>query len=190
MTNGKHTVIVRAWDTSGAYGDQTLSLTVGTLVPFVTVFTPINTANVGAPVNIQAAASPTAGHTISGWGIYVDGSRVFKTGAVNAIHTNINAGVGSHAVLVRAWDSSGAYGDQVVTPKVSPVAVNVSTPLHDASVSSPVNIQAAASSANTITGMGCLHRFDKRFPAKQWRFPKCEFADGIRMARCAGACMG
>jgi len=241
MSNGTHTVIVRAWDTSGAYGDQTLSLTVGTLVPFVTVFTPINTANVGAPVNIQAAASPTAGHTISGWGIYVDGSRVFtagavnainthvamclgvhsvlvrswdtsgaygdqtlnltignkpavtistpppvsnvispinvqasatptaghtitgwyvyldetlvyKTGAVNAIHTNINAGVGSHAVLVRAWDSSGAYGDQVVTPKVSPVAVNVSTPLNDASVSSPVNIQAAASSANTITG--------------------------------------
>jgi hypothetical protein len=71
---------------------------------------------------------------------------------VNAIHTNINASVGSHAVLVRAWDSSGAYGDQVVTPKVSPVAVHVSTPLNDASVSSLVNIQAAASSANTITG--------------------------------------
>jgi hypothetical protein len=241
MSNGTHSVIVRAWDTSGAYGDQTLSLTVGTLNPFVTVFTPINTANVGAPVNIQASASPTAGHSISGWGIYVDGNRVFnagavttintnvaitlgvhsvmvrasdtsgahgdqtlnltimdkpavtistpppvsnvispinvqasatptaghtitgwcvyldetpvyKAGAVNAIHTNINAGVGSHAVLVRAWDSSGAYGDQVVTPKVSPVAVNVSTPLNDASVSSPVTIQAAASSANRITG--------------------------------------
>ena len=241
MSNGTHTVIVRAWDTSGAYGDQTLSLTVGTLVPFVTVFTPSNYANAGAPVNIRASASPTAGHTISEWGIYVDGNRVFtagavttintnvamslgvhsvlvrswdtsgahgdqnlnltivdkpavtistpppvsnvispinvqasatptvghtitrwyvyldetpvyKAGAVNAIHTNINAGVGSHAVLVRAWDSSGAYGDQVVTPQVSPVAVNVSTPLNDASVSSPVTIQAAALSANTITG--------------------------------------
>ena len=241
MSNGTHSVIVRAWDTSGAYGDQTLSLTVGTLNPFVTVFTPINTANVGAPVNIQASASPTAGHSITGWGIYVDGNRVFnagavttintnvamtlgvhsvmvrasdtsgahgdqtlnltivdkpavtistpppvsnvispinvqasatptaghtitawcvyldetpvyKAGAVNSIHTNIKAGAGSHAVLVRAWDSSGVYGDQVVTPKVSPVAVNVSTPLNDASVSSPVTIQAAASSGNTITG--------------------------------------
>lgn len=241
MSKGRHTVIVRAWDTSGAYGDQTLSLTVGTLNPFVTVFTPSNAASVGAPVNIQATASPTAGHTVSAWSIYVDGNRVFnagavttintnvamslgvhsvlvrswdtssahgdetlnltivdkpavtistpppvsnvispinvkasatptaghtitrwsvyldetlvyKAGAVNAIQTNISAGVGSHAVLVRAWDSFGAYGDQVVTPKVSPVAVNVSTPVNDASVSSPVTIQATASSANTITG--------------------------------------
>jgi len=241
MSNGKHTVIVRAWDTSGAYGDQTFSLTVGTLVPFVTVFTPANAASVGSPVNIQASASPTAGHTISEWSIYVDGNQVFtagavttintnvaanlgehavlvrswdtsgahgdqnlnltignkpavtistpppifnvispltiqasatptaghtitrwcvyldetpvyKAGAVNSIHTNINAGAGSHAVLVRAWDSSGEYGGQVVTPKVSPVAVNISTPMNDASVSSLVNIQAAASSANTITG--------------------------------------
>jgi phosphatidylinositol-3-phosphatase len=241
MTTGAHTVLVRAWDTSGAFGDQTLSLTAGTLVPFVTVFTPSNAANVGSPVNFQASASPTAGHSVSGWAIYVDGNRVFNAGAVTAIsanvamslgvhavlvrswdtsgahgdqtlkltivnkpavaistpppssnvispinlhasatptkgrtitgwyvyldevpvyqagavstiQTNINAGVGSHAVLVRAWDSSGAYGDQVVTPKVYPVAVNISNPLNDASVSSPVNIQAAASSANTITG--------------------------------------
>jgi hypothetical protein len=241
MGSGTHTVIVRAWDTSGAYGDQTLSLTVGTLIPFVTVFTPSNAASVGAPVNIQASASPTAGHTLSEWSIYVDGNRVFnagamttintnvamrlgvhsvlvrswdisgahgdqtlnltivdkpavtistpapvfnvispinvqasatptpghtitrwsvyldetlvyKAGAVNTIHANINAGTGNHALLVRAWDSSGAHGDQVVTPKVSSVAVNVSTPLNDASVSSPVTIQAAALSANTITG--------------------------------------
>jgi hypothetical protein len=241
MTSGTHTVLVRAWDTSGAYGDQTLSLTAGTLAPFVSVFTPSNTANVGAPVNVQASASPTAGHSISGWAIYVDGNRVFNTGAVtaintevgmslgahsvlvrawdtsgaygdetlnltivkkpavaiatpppvsnvispinlqasakptaghtitewhvyldetlvyqagavNAIHTNIVAGAGSHTILARAWDSSGAYGDQVVTAKVYPVAVNISTPLNNASVSSPVNIQAAASSANAITG--------------------------------------
>ncbi len=241
MTNGTHTVLVRAWDTSGAFGDQTLSVTVGTLLPFVRVFTPSNVAKVGSPVNIQAAASPTAGHSISGWAIYVDGNRVFNAGAVTAItakiamslgvhsllvrawdtsgaygdqnvnltivnkpavaistppavsnvispiniqasatptagytisgwhvyldetlvyqagavdtiHTNIKAGVGNHSVIARAWDTSGAYGDQVATPKVYPVAVNISTPLNDASVSSPVNIQAAASSANTITG--------------------------------------
>jgi hypothetical protein len=118
----------------------------------VTISTPPPVSNVISPINVQASATPTAGHTITGWYVYLDETLVYKTGAVNAIHTNINAGVGSHAVLVRAWDSSGAYGDQVVTPKVSPVAVNVSTPLNDASVSSPVNIQAAASSANTITG--------------------------------------
>ena len=241
MTSGTHTLLVRAWDTSGAYGDQTLSLTVGTLAPFVSVLTPSNAAHVGAPVNVQASASPTAGHSISGWAIYVDGNRVFnagaetaidnnvgmslgvhpvlvrawdtsgaygdqtlnltivkkpavaistpaavsnvispitfqasatptaghtisewhvyldetlvyRAGAVNAIHTNIVAGVGNHTILARAWDTSGAHGDQIVTAKVSPVAVNISTPLTNASVGSPVNIQAAASSANTITG--------------------------------------
>ena len=84
--------------------------------------------------------------------VYLDETLVYQAGAVSTIHTNINAGVGSHTVMARAWDTSGAHGDQVVTAKVYPVAVNISTPLDNASVGSPVKIQAAASSANAITG--------------------------------------
>ena len=151
MSLGLHSVLVRAWDTSDAHGDQTLNLTI-VQKPAVAIATPSPVSNVISPINLQASAKPTAGHTISGWIVYLDETPVYQAGAVNAIHTNINAGIGSHTVMVRAWDTSGAYGDQVVTPKVYPVAVNISTPLNDASVSSPVNIQAAASSANTITG--------------------------------------
>ena len=151
MSLGSHSVLVRAWDSSGAHGDQTLNLTIVSK-PAVAISTPPPVSNVISPINLQASARPTAGHTIRSWSVYLDETLVYQAGAVNAIHTNINAGPGSHTVMVRAWDSSGAYGDQTVTPKVSPLAVNISTPLNDASVSSPVNIQAAASSANTITG--------------------------------------
>lgn len=151
MRLGAHSLLVRAWDTSGASGDQNINLTVGNK-PAVAISTPPPASNVISPINVQAAATPTAGHTITGWYVYLDETPVYKAGAVNSIQTKISAGIGGHTVLVRAWDSSGAYGDQVVTPKVYPVAVNISTPLNDASVNSPVNIQAAASSANPITG--------------------------------------
>ncbi|HWY57281.1 MAG TPA: alkaline phosphatase family protein [Terriglobales bacterium] len=155
MSTGPHTVIVRAWDTSGAYGDQTISVTVVKLAPFVEVSTPSNDANVGAPVNVRAAASPTAGHTISAWKIYVDGVLAYSAGAVTAIDTNIAMGLGVRVLLVRSWDTSGAYGDQTVNLTVSKKpAVTVSTPPPVSNVISPINIRAIAAptSGHTITG--------------------------------------
>jgi hypothetical protein len=55
-------------------------------------------------------------------------------------------------VLIRVWDSSGAYGDRTLSLEVGTVAVNVSKPLNGASVNSPANIKATASSVHTITG--------------------------------------
>jgi hypothetical protein len=101
--------------------------------------------NVGAPVNIQALASPTAGHTISGWKIYVDGVRVYDAGAVNAIDTNVALSPSVHVLLVRAWDTSGAHGDQTLNLTiVSKPAVAVSVPAPGSNVISPINIQASA----------------------------------------------
>ena len=154
MSAGSHTVIVRAWDTSGAYGDQTLTLTVNTTKPSVTVSTPANNSNVISPTNIQASATPSSGHTISGWHIYIDSVDSYSAGAVTSINTSLSMSSGQHTVIVRAWDTSGAYGDQTLNVNVAPqgVAVNISTPANGASVNSPVNIQASAQSAHTITG--------------------------------------
>ena len=119
LSVGTHTMLVRAWDTSGAYGDQTLVLTVVSSKPTVTVSTPANNAKVGTLVNVQASAVPTTGYTISGWWIYVDSVGVYTTGAVNAINTNVTMSVGTHTMVVRAWDTSGAYGDQTLSLTVS-----------------------------------------------------------------------
>jgi len=151
LSPGAHTLLVRAWDTSGAYGDQTVSVTVSNK-PAVTVSAPEPGSNVNSRINIRASATPSSGDAITGWNIYLDGTAVHPAGAVDAINANVTAGVGSHTVVVRAWDSSGAYGDQTLTLQVHLVAVNISAPLNSTSVNSPVNIQAAASSVHGITG--------------------------------------
>jgi hypothetical protein len=151
MSPGAHTLLVRAWDTSGGYGDKTLTLTISNK-PAVTVSTPAPGSNVNSPINIRASATPSSGHVITGWNIYLDGKSVHSAGGVKAINANVIASAASHTVVVRVWDSSGAYGDQTLTVQVHPVAVNISAPLNAVSVNSPVNIQATASSAHSITG--------------------------------------
>jgi hypothetical protein len=154
LNSGKHTVVVRAWDTSGAYASQTLSLTITSLEPTITVSTPANNANVGSPVNIQALASPTPGHTITKWMIYVDSMGVHHAGAVDSINTNVAMSVGTHTVDIRAWDTSGAYGSQTLNLTISKEpAVAVSAPAIGANVISPINVKATAgpSSGHKIT---------------------------------------
>ena len=154
MRSGKHSVLVRAWDTSGAFGDQTLSLTVSALKPTVTVLTPQNNGRLGSPVNVVASASPTAGHAIRGWRVYVDGAGVYKTGATKTINTNVAMAAGAHTVLMRAWDTSGAFGDETVSLTVGhQPAVAVSAPLTGSNAVSPIQLQASAipRASHTIT---------------------------------------
>jgi hypothetical protein len=151
MAAGKHTVVIRTWDTSGAFGDKTLSVTV-TPKPSVVVSTPSAGANVTSPMLIKASATPTSGHSISGWAVYRDSVLVYQAGAVSSISTSVPAATGAHTLVVRAWDSSGAYGDRTLAADVQKVAVNVSAPGNNTSLISPVAIKAAGSSAHPITG--------------------------------------
>jgi hypothetical protein len=151
MKAGTHTVVVRAWDTSGAYSSQTLTLTVSSK-PAVSVSTPAVGSNVISPIKVQASATASTGHSITGWWIYLDGVGKYQAGAVGSINASISAGTGTHTLLVRSWDSSGAYGDQTLAVQVAPVAVNISSPASGAAVTSPANFVANAVSANAITG--------------------------------------
>jgi hypothetical protein len=143
MAAGKHTVIVRAWDTSGAYGDQTLHITVTTNKPTVTVSTPTDDSTVWSPTELKASATPSSGQKISGWWIYVDGIGVYNAGAVNSISTYLKMNPGSHQIVVRAWDTSGAYGDQTINVTVNKLTVTVSSPTQGAKVDSPINVPEA-----------------------------------------------
>jgi hypothetical protein len=117
MALGAQTVIVRAWDTSGAYASQTLTLTVGS-VPAVAVSAPLPGANVTSPISVQASATPSSGK-ITGWHIYLDGVSVYQMGVAKQINAHIPASTGTHTLIVRAWDSSGAYGEQTLTVSVT-----------------------------------------------------------------------
>jgi hypothetical protein len=113
MSVGTHTVIVRAWDSTGAYGDQTFTLNVVGAGVTVTVSSPANNATVSSPVTINASAASS--HPITGWHIYVDGVDSFSQNNVSSISASVAMSAGTHTVIVRAWDSTGAYGDQTLT---------------------------------------------------------------------------
>lgn len=163
LAQGKHTVAVQAHDSSGAYAQKTLTVT-ASAKPAVTISAPAFGSNVKSPMNIHASAIPTSGHAIVGWWVYVDSVGRFKAGAVNSIAPAITASLGVHTVVVRAWDSSGAYGDQTFTVDVRPVAVNITNLLNGAQVPSNVNLAATAWSSNAIASWtvfvdsGVVHR--------------------------------
>ena len=150
MSTGHHTVIVRAWDTSGNYGDQTLGITVNTSKPTVTIATPSNNSNVGSPVNLQASATPSSGQKITGWWVYVDGKGVYNVNGVSSINTNLTMSPGTHTIDARAWDTSGNFGDETISVNVtvSQTTVKVSSPTNGSTVGSPINVQASATAAS------------------------------------------
>ncbi len=152
VSNGTHSIVVRAWDSSGADASQTLSVNVVSQGVSVSVSEPSNNSTVFSPVDIRANA--VSGHPITGWHVYVDNTDSFTGGATTDLVASIPMSPGAHTVIIRAWDSTGANGDQTlkVTAAASSITVNVSSPGNGATVSSPATIQASATSPNTITG--------------------------------------
>jgi Phosphoesterase family len=87
--------------------------------PQVDVTNPIDGATVGSSVSLEASVVPSSGHTTTGWAVYVDSVSVFTAGAKSSINPTLSMETGEHTVVVRAWDSSGAYGDQTLSLTVS-----------------------------------------------------------------------
>jgi hypothetical protein len=91
-----------------AFACLSLSLAASATVN-VAVTTPTNNQQLGTPFNLVANA--TSSYQIVGWHVYVDGHDTYQAGQTNSINTNINASNGTHQIVTRAWDSTGAYGD-------------------------------------------------------------------------------
>ena len=144
MKAGTHSVVVRAWDTSGNYGDQVLTVSVNTSKPAVNISTPSSNASLGSPFTLKAAAAPSSGQKITGWWVYVDKKATYKAGALSAIAPKLSLSTGTHKLVVRAWDTSGNYGDEALTVTVRKPSVIVKTPIGGKTVSSPIHLQASA----------------------------------------------
>jgi hypothetical protein len=82
----------------------------------VTLSSPGNGATVSSPFTVNASAS--SGYTITGWHAYLDGQDVYKAGTTPNISASVSGSKGTHQLVVRAWDSSGAYNDQTISVTV------------------------------------------------------------------------
>lgn len=125
VATGTHTVVVRAWDASGAFGSQTVQVAAGaaasapapgptpTTGPIsVSVSAPQNYASVTSPVALNATAGGSK--AITGWHVYVDGKDSYSGPATNNINGSIPMASGTHSLVVRAWDTSGVYASQTL----------------------------------------------------------------------------
>jgi hypothetical protein len=108
---------------------------------------------VGTAVTINASASSPNG--MSGWYVYVDNNAAWNTpGPTSSISAPLSLSVGTHYVIVRAWDNKGYYNDAGLSLNVvkSGTTVSLSAPANGATVSSPVTFTASGSSPNGISG--------------------------------------
>jgi hypothetical protein len=122
---GTHSVVVQAWDSSGAvFKSSLIALTVTQGSPGacsavnvgVTVCSPAAGATVSSPVRVTAAAK-SATAPITTMRIYVDNVSNFDTKA-SSLDTTIALATGAHSVVVQAWDSTGAVFKKSLTIQV------------------------------------------------------------------------
>jgi hypothetical protein len=78
----------------------------------VELTSPAASATVAAPLQLQASASSS--YPITGWHAYLDGVNVYSAGSTQTISTSVSAARGTHQLVIRAWNSTGAYGDKTV----------------------------------------------------------------------------
>jgi hypothetical protein len=77
----------------------------------------VNGATVTSPLNLTANAA--SANAIAGWNVYVDSVSEFaQDNGGNSISPNLVLSAGTHSIVVRAWDSTGAYGSQSISVTV------------------------------------------------------------------------
>jgi len=128
MSAGSHTVLVRAWDSTGAFGSQTLTLTGSACSGVcVTVTSPTATGPVASPVRFTASAVSGTGHSITGFIVYSDSTKVYRNWDAT-LDSWVILPLGTHNIYIRAWDSTGAFGTSATFP-VNTQGTVIPTPL-------------------------------------------------------------
>ena len=91
----------------------------------VTVASPAQNSYFSAPLHLLASAQSQ--NPITGWVAYSDSVIVYKGPATANIDAWFPITLGTHQLVVRAWDSQGAYASQTV--QINVVSDGLPTPL-------------------------------------------------------------
>jgi len=113
MTPGAHYIVVQAWDNAGTVYQNAMNLTVAAPAagPVVTIVSPANGATLVNAVHFLATAKSQS--PVTAMRIYVDDVSMYTMPAAK-IDTYLNLPVGSHTLVIQAWDSTGAVSKSTV----------------------------------------------------------------------------
>jgi len=124
--------------------------------PSVTICTPKNGASVTSPMGVIAGTNSSS--PIVSLAAWLDGTKVFSTGQA-LLNTSIPVTSGSHVLAVQGSNGAKQTFTQTISviasgglcqPLATTPSENICTPANNASVSSPITVQAAAHMANAV----------------------------------------
>ncbi len=116
----------------------------------VQVSTPFVNAAVASPVHIQAVASNNS--PVYATQVYVDNRLQYQTNGGNP-NTSLPLSQGAHQIVVQSWDSAGGIHKSAVQVVAQPEAVIITSPVANATVSSPVFISATGNGNSSVHTM-------------------------------------
>ncbi|MFL6258323.1 MAG: hypothetical protein ACJ76Y_01320 [Thermoanaerobaculia bacterium] len=155
LSAGSHQVLVRAWDSTGAFGTQILNLTAAACGGVcVTVTSPSETGSVPTPVRFTASAADGAGRSITGFVVYVNNTNAFQN-HIGTLDQWVILNPGTYNVYIRAWDSSGAFGTSATFP-ITVQGTTIPTPPAGALVFDDLDDAAGWGSCTDCAGGGTL----------------------------------
>lgn len=164
MTNGTHTLHVKAWGNQGALCMQDLSLSVGN---GVTVSTPNNGSSVSNPFNLQAQAPSCGGQGTSAMAYSFDSQADTVLNGVSSINTSVSTSNGQHLLRVKAWGNTSAFCETDLTLNVSTGNTGLTPPSNASQYSSIETVDPAYNNGQVVSVNGDFCSYP--YTPNQWQ---------------------
>jgi hypothetical protein len=146
-TAGAHSLVVQAWDSTGATFKNFETVTVGTTsTGAIKVSSPANNATVSSPFNVVASASGP--NPITTMQVYLD-SQLVTTVQSGSLNASVSAVTGAHSLVIQAWDTAGAVYKSTLNVTVGTTSVPT-----NAIVKSDIEDMTGWQSCTTCAGAG------------------------------------
>ena len=148
LSPGSYNTVVQEWDNCGGATAAAIPISV-TAPASVQVSAPKNNSTVNSPVNFAATASTsTCSKGVGSMGIYTAPGQLAYVANGSTLSTNLNLNPGTYNTVVEEWDNCGGAATTPVKITVSAKSgVYVTAPANNATVTSPVNFAATATSS-------------------------------------------